>query len=130
MTLDNTAPTAPTDEELPAIEFLGARPENLWFGLSTVGGFVAYHRLNPPSEEFWGCEPGSFPLSVGICGLYGHPLDVDDDRPDQGTDAVVLGVHGSAGRRLTNVLLEPSEALRLAKLLKKAAKKSQSCASD
>ncbi|MCA2303101.1 hypothetical protein JF770_05975 [Mycobacterium intracellulare] len=122
MTIDNHARVdeQPTDDELPANERLRARPENLRFGLDTVGAYdIAYYRLNPPNGEFYADD--TYPVSVGVCGFHGK-LAIED-RPTYGHDAVVLGIHGGAGRRLVNVLFEPDEARQLAKLLTKAAKK-------
>lgn len=44
-----------------------------------------------------------------------------EDQPDHQSDTVVLGIHGAAGRRLTNVLLGQDEALQLAAMLLSAA---------
>jgi hypothetical protein len=124
VSIDNHARATeqPTDAELAANERLRARPENLRFGIHSVGALdITYYRLNPPDEEFFGNEPGDFPVSVGLCGMYGY--DALSEPPTKGSEFVVLGISGAVGRRLTNVLLERDDALRLAKLLKQAAKK-------
>lgn len=124
----------PTDDELDVYEGLRARPENLQLGVQTIDAFVAYYRLNPPQEEFDGTAdvgvPGDFPVSVGVCGVYGRVLNEyedkgltlqPEDQPDHQDDVVVLGIHGAAGRRLTNVLLGQDEAIQLARMLLGAA---------
>jgi hypothetical protein len=97
-------------------------PENLQYGTNDLDvAELPYYRLNPPEEEF--CD-GYFSVSVGLCGYHGrYPITLRDLHPDTYAEHVLLGINGTSGTRLANVLLEPDEALQLAKLLKKAAKK-------
>lgn len=125
MSIDSHARTDEqlTDEELELNERLRARPENPRFDVQTVDAWdIAYYRLNPPDCEFFADD--TYPVSVGVCGFYGK-LAIED-HPAEGSDTVVLGIHGGAGRRLVNVLLEPDVARQLAKLLTKTAKKVES----
>jgi hypothetical protein len=96
-------------------------PENLRYEIDNLDvAELPYYRLHPPQEEF--CDD-YFSVSVGVCGYHEHhPTSLRDLHPDTYADQVLLGINGTTGTRLVNVLLEPDEARELAKLLKKAAK--------
>lgn len=100
-------------------------PENLRYGVDRLDvAEVPYYRLDPPGVEF--CD-ANFSVSVGVCGYHGHqPIRLRDLHADTYAEHVLLGINGTTGTRLVNVLLEPDDALKLAKLLKKAAKNVES----
>ncbi|OBF69610.1 hypothetical protein A5753_21345 [Mycobacterium sp. 852002-51971_SCH5477799-a] len=95
-------------EALDAEEKWRAHPETADFGVEHA--FVLYYLLEPPDDEF----DGDFVVSVGACTL--NPGD-DDER----MKFVLLGVDGSQGTRLTNIVLTEEEAQQLAQYLQAAA---------
>ncbi len=111
-----TRRSKPSEEQWAVWEKVREHPENLKFGLTEVRTGIAYYRLGPPEEEF-SCEDV---VSVGVCGSYDH--DFPGPRPDEQTECVLLGINGSSGTRLVNILIHPDEARQLANLLTKAAK--------
>lgn len=106
----------PTQDEWDAWEYLRAHPENLQHGTSDVDAEITYYRLNPPRDDF--CDQNT--VFVGVCGAYAH--DFPGPRPDEASELVLLGLRGSTGKRLINVLIEPDEARKLARSLRRAAK--------
>lgn len=96
-------------------------PENLRYGVNHLDvAELPYYRLNPPEAEF--CD-AYFSVSVGVCGYHGHhPIRLRDLHPDTYAEHVLLGINGTTGTRLVNVLLKSGEARQLAKLLKSAVK--------
>lgn len=92
-------------------------PEEQWRAhperteLDGVHAFVLYHLKATTFDDF----AGEFGLSVGISG----PSPGED--PELHIESVVLGVESSTGRRLSNVLLDVTEARQLANQLLAAA---------
>jgi hypothetical protein len=130
VSIDNFTPTSTTPAEETEAAYddwvkVRQNPENLGFGFSNLEvAELPYYRLNPPEEEF--CDD-YFSVSVGVCGYHGHiPIRPRDLHPDTYAEHVLLGINGTSGTRLVNVLLDEGQADELAKLLKKAAKKVQS----
>ncbi|MDR3658510.1 MAG: hypothetical protein P4L48_23555 [Mycobacterium sp.] len=124
MSIDNVTPP-PADEDQAAYdEWAKVRenPEDVALGVNRLDvAELSYYRLNPPAWEF---HDDYFSVSVGVCGYHGHlPIGPRDLHPNIYAEHVLLGINGTTGTRLVNVLLERDEAQQLADLLKKAAKK-------
>jgi hypothetical protein len=85
-----------------------SRPEQTHVG--SVNAFVLWHLNATTDDDF----AGDFGLSVGVFSREEeHPLPIY---------SVVVGVEGSTGRRLSNVLLDAAEARQLAWQLLRGAK--------
>ncbi|WP_431236696.1 hypothetical protein ACQ86B_17345 [Mycolicibacterium aichiense] len=105
MSIDNNAPDPTTNTD----ESWLSRPED--YELDHVFAFGLYFLDIPKGESFDGS------VSVGVS----RPMPPDG--PQNHSARVVLGYNGDSNVRLSNVLLEPDEARRLAKLLEEAAEK-------
>lgn len=106
MSIDNLWPDPATEE------LWRAHPEESDFGYAFAFGLYFLKEF-PADESFDGT------VSVGVS----RPLPPEG--PKDHVPRVVLSYTGDSGVRLTNVLLDPDEARRLAKLLKKAARKAE-----
>lgn len=104
MSIDNIWPDPAAEEQWRAQPEESESRRVPAFGLYFLNNF-------PADESFDGC------LLVGVS----RPLPPEEPRDHSAR--VVLGYMGDSGVRLNNVLLDPEDACRLAKLLKKAAKK-------
>jgi hypothetical protein len=105
---------ARTDEqgshaEADADELWRAQPERKVF--DGVHAFVLYHLNATRPADF----AGDFGVSVGISGPS------PDEDSEMHVEFVVMGVESSSGRRLSNVLLDVTEARQLAEQLLAAA---------
>ena len=97
--LDAEETREPTREELEAIEYMYSHPENLKLGIHTVDGFIPYYRSRGLAfdKEF----DAELDVSVGITG---------DTVPRYCGGYVVLGISGTSGTRLVNVVFDAESA--------------------
>lgn len=110
-----------TDDLMPYDAWVKLRqnPENPTFDdVSLEAAELPYYRLDPPGYEF---HDGFFTVTVGVCGYHGHyPISPRSLHPDKYADHVLLGINGTQGTRLVNVLLDREKALRLVESVQNA----------
>lgn len=115
-------PTHDPQDEVDDWVKVRQNPENPTFDVVRLEvAELPYYRLDPPDYEF--CDD-VFTVTVGVCGYHGHdPIRPRDLNPDKYAEHVLLGINGTQGTRLVNVLLDPDQVLELVASLQHAVKK-------